>query len=98
AGARFASWFWWVYRVGLFLGIVFIFWLAYQSIFKLGTLCPWCMVVWAVMIPLFFGTVFRPETKGYVPTSRGVLRVFEALNSWAWVLVLLAYLLIAAVA
>ncbi|MFC5338132.1 vitamin K epoxide reductase family protein [Leucobacter denitrificans] len=98
AGARFAAWFWWIYRAGLLLGVIFIFWLAYQSIFGLGTLCPWCMVVWTVMIPLFFGTAFRPEAKGYVPASPAVQRAFTSLNSWAWVLVLLAYILIAAVA
>lgn len=98
AGARFAGWFWWVYRAGLLLGTVFIFWLAYQSIFRLGTLCPWCMVVWTVMIPLFFGTAFRPEAKELYPVSRKTSRAFAAINSWAWVLILLSYLLIAAVA
>ncbi len=98
AGARFASWFWWGYRAGLLLGVVFVFWLAYESIFRLGTLCPWCMIVWTVTIPLFFSTLFRPEAKGYVQTSPGVQRSFAALNSWVWVLVLLSYLIIAAVA
>ncbi|MBN9612607.1 MAG: vitamin K epoxide reductase family protein, partial [Actinobacteria bacterium] len=52
AGARFASWFWGLYQVGLLLGFVFVCWLQYQSFFSLGTLCPWCMVVWTAMIPL----------------------------------------------
>lgn len=98
AGARFAGWFWWAYRAGLLLGAVFVFWLAYQSVFMIGTLCPWCMVVWTAMIPLFFGTLFRPESKEYYPVSPGVKRACAALNSWAWVLVLLSYVIIAAVA
>ena len=98
AGARFAAWFWWLYRAGLALGTVFIFWLFYQSVFNLGTLCPWCMVVWSVMIPLFFFTAFRPEAQGFVPASAGTKRAFTAINSWAWVLVLISYLIIAAVA
>lgn len=98
AGARFASWFWWGYRAGLLLGLIFIFWLAYQSIFSLGTLCPWCMVVWTVMIPLFFFTAFKPEASGFVQAPQGRAVVFSTLNSWAWVFVLVSYLLIAATA
>lgn len=98
AGARFAAWFWWLYRAGLAFGIGFVFWLFTQSVFNLGTLCPWCMVVWAVMIPLFFFTAFRPEARGYYNASPGLTKAFAAINSWAWVLVLLSYLFIAAVA
>lgn len=98
AGAQFKAWFWWLYRAGLLLGIVFTFWLSYQSIFSLGTLCPWCMVVWTITIPMFFFTLFHPEAKGYVPSSPGTQKAFAAINSWAWVLVLVSYLLIAGVA
>lgn len=98
AGARFAAWFWWAYRAGLALGTVFVFWLFSQSVFALGTLCPWCMVVWTVTIPLFCFTAFRPEAEGYVPASPAKQRAFAAVNSWAWVLVLVSYLVIAAIA
>ncbi|MBP6686129.1 MAG: vitamin K epoxide reductase family protein [Leucobacter sp.] len=98
AGARFNAWFWWLYRAGLALATVFIFWLFYQSVFNLGTLCPWCMVVWTVTIPLFFFTAFRPEAHGYYNASPRVSKAFAAINSWAWVLVLISYLIIAAVA
>lgn len=98
AGAQFSAWFWWLYRAGLLFATGFIFWLAYQSIFKLGTLCPWCMVVWTVTLPLFFFTLFRPEATGTSPASPRTQKLFASLHSWAWVLVLLSYLLIAAVA
>ncbi|KIP53616.1 vitamin K epoxide reductase family protein [Leucobacter komagatae] len=98
AGARFSAWFWWLYRAGLALGTFFIFWLFSHSVFTLGTLCPWCMVVWTVMIPLFFFTAFRPEARGYYKASPGLTKAFAAVNSWAWVLVLVSYLVIAAVA
>lgn len=98
AGARFAGWFWWLYRAGLLFGVGLVFWLSYQSVFMLGTLCPWCMVIWAVMIPLFFFTAFRPEAEEYYPVSRSRAKAFGTLNHWAWVLVLVSYLLIASVA
>ncbi len=43
--------------IGLWLGTLFgigmVTWLQFQSIYEIGKLCPYCMVVWAVMIPLF---------------------------------------------
>lgn len=97
AGARFSAWFWWLYRAGLLLGLIFVFWLSYQSVFFLGTLCPWCIVIWTVMIPLFFFTVFKPEASEYHAVSEPIRRVFRSLNSWAWVFVFVSYLVIASV-
>lgn len=41
------------FNVGVFLGVVFTTWLFTQSVFVIGVLCPWCILVWAVQIPLF---------------------------------------------
>src|SRR5690606_16938087 len=60
AGAKFSRWFWSLYQLGLFGGFVMIVWLAQQSIFVLGRLCPWCMVIWTIMIPLFWVSLLRP--------------------------------------
>lgn len=56
AGARFKRWFWLGLQAGTVFGIGFVTWLQYQSIFNIGALCPWCMVVWAVVIPIFIYT------------------------------------------
>lgn len=95
AGARFAPWFWRVYQLGLLGGFVFVCWLFTQSVYSLGTLCPWCMVVWAVMIPLWWGTAFRPYAVGDIPVSAGAQKIFAQLASWAWVIVLVCVLVIA---
>lgn len=98
AGARFAPWFWWLYQSGLLFGFGLILWLAYQSVFSLATLCPWCMVVWTVMIPLWWISFLRPHAVGDVPHSPGAQRVFTGLYQWSWVLILVCYLLIATIA
>lgn len=54
AGARLRRWFWLGLQAGTVFGVVFIHWLAYQSIFSIGALCPYCIVVWMVTIPLFW--------------------------------------------
>ena len=40
-------------QAGALFGIGFVTWLQSQSIYEIGKLCPWCMVVWSVMIPIF---------------------------------------------
>lgn len=46
-----------IVKAGLWFGTLFgvgmVTWLQVQSIYDIGKLCPYCMVVWAVMIPLF---------------------------------------------
>ncbi|QBE49966.1 vitamin K epoxide reductase family protein [Leucobacter triazinivorans] len=98
AGARFSRWFWTLYQLGLLGGFVFIWWLFSQSVFVLGTLCPWCMVVWSVMIPLWWVSFFRPYANGDIPLSDSARAVFQTLLSWTWVIVLICYLVIAFVA
>lgn len=98
AGAQFAKWFWTIYRIGLAFGIIFVGWLAYQSIFNLGTLCPWCMVVWSVTIPLFWITLFQPEAAGYVRVSDDTQQRAISLRSWVWVAIALCFIIIGAAA
>jgi uncharacterized membrane protein len=54
AGARFARWFWVAFWAGIAFAFAFVIWLISQSIYVLGTLCPWCMVTWLVTIPTFY--------------------------------------------
>jgi uncharacterized membrane protein len=54
AGARPAGWFWAGLQVGVTGGVVFVHWLIFSSLYRIGALCPYCMVVWAVTIPLFW--------------------------------------------
>lgn len=46
------QWFWAGFAAGTLLGVVFIHWLVFQSLYVIGALCPYCMVVWAVTVPL----------------------------------------------
>lgn len=47
------QWYWAGLAAGTALGVVLIHWLIYQSLYTIGALCPYCMVVWTVTIPLF---------------------------------------------
>lgn len=45
-GVSFPTWFWRIALIGVVLGILFSHWLAYQTTFEIGALCPYCMVAW----------------------------------------------------
>lgn len=72
AEAQFAPWFWILFLAGTFLALVFIHWLAYESLWSLNALCPWCMVVWTVTIPIFWFSllhIMAPEDPQETTTS-----------------------------
>ncbi|MGC4938684.1 vitamin K epoxide reductase family protein [Kribbella sp. DT2] len=54
AGAAFRRWFWLGLQAGATFGVVFVHWLIFQSLYRIGALCPYCMVVWTVTIPVFW--------------------------------------------
>jgi uncharacterized membrane protein len=98
ARARFATWFWVLFNLGLALGLAFVIWLMIQSIFVLGTLCPYCMLVWLVVIPMFWYVTAFNLREGHFG-NRGASREIAALVfPWVWTLAILSYLVIVVLA
>ena len=96
AGATFARWFWIAFTVGVFGAFAFCLWLAYQSIFNLGTLCPWCMLVWAVTIPMFWTLVLHIARDGIL--GNRMQRLGSRLYGWVPAITVASYLVIAVTA
>lgn len=72
-------WYWTGLEVGLAIGAVFVHWLIFQSLYRIGALCPYCMVVWAMTITLLVvvaSILLRPTLD-----DRGLLRF---LFGWRW--------------
>ncbi len=57
AGAKFKRWFWIGLQIGSLFGIAFVHWLFFESVYRIHALCPYCMVVWAVVITTFWYTL-----------------------------------------
>jgi uncharacterized membrane protein len=98
ARARFARWFWWLFAAGVTLAFGFVIWLISQSIFVLGTLCPWCMVTWVVTIPTFYIVVLHLLRAGIAPVPATVRRAADALMSWVPLMAVASYAVIAIIA
>ncbi|MAP64232.1 MAG: hypothetical protein CMH34_10940 [Microbacterium sp.] len=91
AGARFARWFWWCFWAGMGFAFGFVVWLITQSIFELGTLCPWCMVTWAVTIPSFYAVTIHLLRSGLVPAPARIRRAAAGLMAWVPLMAILSY-------
>lgn len=45
AGIKFPRWFLIAANVGFLLGLIFSYWLFFQSVYAIEVLCPWCLIV-----------------------------------------------------
>ena len=54
AGARFKRWFWQGLQIGLTFGILFAYWLLFESVYRIHALCPWCLTVDVVLTIMFW--------------------------------------------
>jgi uncharacterized membrane protein len=74
-------WYWTGFAAATALGAIFVHWLIFQSLYRIGALCPYCMAVWAVTIPLLVvvaSIAFRPEREN------GESAVAQTLHRWRW--------------
>jgi len=73
-------WYWAGLDLGILVGAVFVHWLIFQTLYRIGALCPYCMVVWVVTLTLLVvvtSIAFRASIEG----STAVVRV---LFQWRW--------------
>jgi uncharacterized membrane protein len=98
SGARFARWFWVVFNLGVVAALAFVIWLISQSIFVLGTLCPWCMVTWSVTIPLFWAVTLYTLKTGAWPVGERMRATAAALYGWVPAITIGCYLVVAVIA
>jgi uncharacterized membrane protein len=75
-------WYWAGLAAGTTLGVVFIHWLIYQSLYTIGALCPYCMVVWAVTVPLLVvvASIALAPTDGKEAGNA----VTRSIHQWRW--------------
>jgi uncharacterized membrane protein len=80
---RLPRWYWMGLTIGTAVGVAFIHWLIFQTLYRIGALCPYCMVVWSVTIPLLVvvsSIALRPLA------GNAVARV---IYTWRWSIVTL---------
>lgn len=98
SGARFNRVFWLLFNLGLVGAIALVIFLISQSIFVIGTLCPWCMVTWSVTIPTFLAVTFRNFKVGNFGASPRLKSIGSALYSWVPAITFILFIVIAVMA
>lgn len=96
AGARLAHWYWTGLLAGAAAGVVFVHWLMFQSLYRIGALCPYCMVVWVVTIPVFLYTALRQARTSATLSVGPAARVVRIASEYHGVVLTVWYLVIAA--
>lgn len=96
AGTKLPGWIMVGLNIGLFLGAVLVTFLFYVSIYVIGIGCPWCIIVWAVTIPMFVAVTARNMLVGNFGPSlaeNSFVRVLAKENiaiSGLWLLIIAA--------
>lgn len=67
ARAALPDWLWWGLLAGTAGGVAFAHWLMWQSLFDIGALCPYCMVVWVVTVGAFLAVASHLSRRGRLP-------------------------------
>lgn len=80
-------------NLGALAGMVFVVWLVIQSLYVIGALCPWCMVVWSVTIPIFWQVTTDNLAAKRLNLGKSLSEIIVALK---WILVASSYLIIMA--
>lgn len=71
AGAKFKAWFWRGLQIGTLFGVIFSHWLFYQGVYTIGAICPYCALIWVVMILLFWYVLLYNLREGHIrPPAR----------------------------
>ncbi|MGW4895109.1 vitamin K epoxide reductase family protein [Kitasatospora sp. NPDC004240] len=85
AGAAFRRWFWLGLHAGTLGGVVFAHWLIDQALYEIGALCPYCMVVWATVVTLFWYTTLHNLRGGMIPVGARLRPVVREAARYHWV-------------
>lgn len=96
AGARLAGWYWLGLQIGVTAALALVSWLAFQSIYRIGALCPYCMVVWSVVIPIFWYVTLRNLAEGALGQRLRGSPATTFLREWHAPLLLVPFLVLLA--
>lgn len=88
AGARVARWFWLLMSAIVTAGLGFVAWFAHQSMTEIGSLCPYCVVTWLVVIAVGVNVLARAAQARHLPVTE---RFARTLVTERWLIIASVY-------
>ena len=82
SGGRLPRWVWWGMTAGTVGGVGFVVWFLIISITVFGRLCPFCMLIWAVTLPVAAHTWGQAALGGHLGLGERAARRLWALRWW----------------
>jgi uncharacterized membrane protein len=97
AANKLKRWYWLMLNAGLFLALIFIHWLFYETVYRIHALCLYCMTVWVITITSFWYVTLYNIDQKIISLPKG-----RSQTVYAWVRrhhldILIAWFLIIAV-
>ena len=88
-GSDFPRWLWLAIQAGVTFAVLFVHWLVFQSVYRIESLCPYCMVVWVMTITAFIYVTAHNIAEARLPAARFVVRYHGViLTAWLTILTL----------
>jgi uncharacterized membrane protein len=99
AGAKFKRWFWQLVEAGLVFAFLFMTWLQFETLYRIGALCIFCMILWAFTWPMFWYTSIYNLRQGNIRLPNvfngvlGFIYRFHAELLVTWYVIIIALIL-----
>lgn len=82
AGARFKRWFWVGLQLGVTAGIVGMHAFFLTSVYLIGALCIYCMIVWAVTLPIFWYVTLYNLREKHITTPKSMRKFVSFIQKY----------------
>ncbi|HMR50048.1 MAG TPA: vitamin K epoxide reductase family protein [Arachnia sp.] len=92
---RFPKWFMFTANAIYLLGVIFAYWLLFQSTFVIGALCPWCLLVTVSTTFVFFSMTYWNILEGNLYVSDATLAKLRRFATGGWLTISLIVWLLA---
>ncbi|MDF1487844.1 vitamin K epoxide reductase family protein [Tessaracoccus caeni] len=98
SNTRFPKWFMFTANAVYLLGVIFAYWLLYQSTFAIGALCPWCILVTVATTFVFVSMTHWNILEGNLYVSDATLAKLRSFVRGGWMTIaLIVWLLVVVV-
>lgn len=80
SGGRSKKPLWLLVNLGTLAAMIFVMWFFYESVYRIGSLCLYCMITWAVTWPLFLYTTVWNFRENHFDVKHRVFNILHFIS------------------